>query len=220
MCVKRLVFSGGWDLPFDRAWQSGPETADQRLEPVSDHDLAHRLSAGCVGRTSSHQYRSRTGRRRRSQFGARRSGIAERSHLQPRQPADHQRRHRQLFLQPGGILRGSAGSAGSNCSNQCRGVGRDVHRRYARPQCHSGPGLRQPGYRSRQAFQVLRQDKLDAELRMDAFNAFNHTNFGAPNTGSLGTTTSPNTDINSAEFGQVSTTVSPRVVQIALHVRF
>ena len=64
------------------------------------------------------------------------------------------------------------------------------------------------------------EDKLDAELRMDAFNVFNHTNFGAPSTGTLGTTTSPNTNIDSSQFGQVSTTVSPRVVQIALHIRF
>ena len=64
------------------------------------------------------------------------------------------------------------------------------------------------------------EDKVDAELRMDAFNVFNHTNFGAPSDGSLGTTTSPNTNINSPQFGQVSTTVGPRVVQIALHIRF
>jgi hypothetical protein len=52
-------------------------------------------------------------------------------------------------------------------------------------------------------------EKLDAELRMDAFNVFNHTNFG-----------NPNTNIFSVNFGQVSTTQGPRVVQIALHLRF
>jgi len=38
---------------------------------------------------------------------------------------------------------------------------------------------------------------------------FNHANFG-----------NPNTNIFSVNFGQVSTTQGPRVVQIALHLRF
>ena len=52
-------------------------------------------------------------------------------------------------------------------------------------------------------------EKLDAELRLDAFNVFNHANFG-----------SPNTNIDSANFGQVSTTTGPRILQVALHLRF
>jgi hypothetical protein len=52
-------------------------------------------------------------------------------------------------------------------------------------------------------------EKLDSELRLDAFNVFNHANFG-----------NPNTNIFSSQFGQVSTTQGPRVVQIALHLRF
>ena len=83
-----------------------------------------------------------------------------------------------------------------------------------------GPGFVNLDISLAKHFKFFDKDRLDAELRLDAFNAFNHTNFGAPSNGSLGTTTSPNTDINSPQFGQVSTTVSPRVVQIALHVRF
>jgi len=53
------------------------------------------------------------------------------------------------------------------------------------------------------------EDKFDTELRVDAFNLFNHVNF-----------TSPNTNIFSGQFGQVSTDAGPRVLQLALHVRF
>jgi Carboxypeptidase regulatory-like domain/TonB-dependent Receptor Plug Domain/TonB dependent receptor len=53
------------------------------------------------------------------------------------------------------------------------------------------------------------EGKLDTELRLEAFNVFNHTNFG-----------SPNTNIFSSTFGQVSSTLGPRVVEIALHFRF
>ena len=83
-----------------------------------------------------------------------------------------------------------------------------------------GPGFVNVDIALSKHFKFFDMDRVDAELRMDAFNVFNHTNFGAPNDGSLGTTTSPNTNIDSAQFGQVSTTVSPRIVQIALHLRF
>jgi hypothetical protein len=52
-------------------------------------------------------------------------------------------------------------------------------------------------------------EKLDLELRGDAFNVFNHANFS-----------SPNTNIFSSQFGQVSTTADPRILQVALHARF
>jgi hypothetical protein len=55
----------------------------------------------------------------------------------------------------------------------------------------------------------LLREKLDGELRLDAFNVFNHANFG-----------NPSTNIQSALFGQVSTTNGPRILQVALHFRF
>ena len=65
------------------------------------------------------------------------------------------------------------------------------------------------------------EDKLDAELRLDAFNVFNHVNLGNPSPpGCAAGSCSPITNIDSPEFGQVTTTLGPRVVQIAMHVRF
>ena len=116
-----------------------PKIPDKRLELISDRDLAHRLSAGCACRTKRQQYRSRSGRRRRPQFGARRSGIAERSHLQSPRPAEYRRQRRQLLLQSRGILLKPACEPGQYGPNRCRGAGRAVHRRYAGPQCHSRP---------------------------------------------------------------------------------
>ena len=56
---------------------------------------------------------------------------------------------------------------------------------------------------------LMFREKLDAELRGDAFNVFNHANFG-----------NPNTNIESSLFGQVSTTNGPRILQVALHFKF
>ena len=61
-------------------------------------------------------------------------------------------------------------------------------------------------------------ERVDAELRADAFNVFNHTNFD-----------NPSVDINSSQFGIISNVVGandptnprgPRIVQLALHLRF
>jgi hypothetical protein len=71
-----------------------------------------------------------------------------------------------------------------------------------------GPGSINADVSIAKHFYLLRE-KLDAELRGDAFNVFNHANFG-----------NPNTNIESALFGQVSTTNGPRILQVALHFKF
>jgi hypothetical protein len=52
---------------------------------------------------------------------------------------------------------------------------------------------------------------MDLELRGDAFNVFNHTEFQNPDT---------TYTITSDTFGQISTTYDPRILQLALHLRF
>jgi hypothetical protein len=54
-------------------------------------------------------------------------------------------------------------------------------------------------------------ERYDVELRGDAFNVFNHTQFRNPN---------PTTYPLSSTFGQISTTYDPRILQVALHVAF
>ncbi len=52
-------------------------------------------------------------------------------------------------------------------------------------------------------------EKLDSELRLDAFNVFNHTNF-----------TTITTSINNPTFGQATNAADPRILQVALHLKF
>jgi hypothetical protein len=53
-------------------------------------------------------------------------------------------------------------------------------------------------------------DFFNAELRMEAFNAFNHPQFGAPNM-----------TATSGDFGAIKSQANnARVVQISAHVRF
>jgi len=53
------------------------------------------------------------------------------------------------------------------------------------------------------------RETASLELRVDAFNVFNHTNFS-----------NPDTTISDATFGQISNTAAPRILQVAAHLRF
>ncbi len=74
--------------------------------------------------------------------------------------------------------------------------------------------LRGPGYTnvdlsvSKHLF-FFGEKKLDVELRGDMFNVFNHAEFR-----------NPDTNITDPTFGQISTTADPRIIQVALHFRF
>jgi hypothetical protein len=52
-------------------------------------------------------------------------------------------------------------------------------------------------------------EKVDVELRADAFNLFNTVQFS-----------NPDTNIGDPNFGQISNTADPRIMQLALHVKF
>jgi len=59
------------------------------------------------------------------------------------------------------------------------------------------------------------KERLDIEFRMDAYNAFNHVNFGLPGTGGSGGTA----DISDpSSFGVINNAGRPREVQFALRV--
>jgi hypothetical protein len=52
-------------------------------------------------------------------------------------------------------------------------------------------------------------EKVDVEVRADAFNLFNTVQFS-----------NPDTNIGDPNFGQISNTADPRIMQLALHVKF
>ena len=54
------------------------------------------------------------------------------------------------------------------------------------------------------------KERLGLELRLEAFNVFNHTNFSAPNS----------LDINSTSFGRINSTFDPRILQLAWKFTF
>jgi hypothetical protein len=54
------------------------------------------------------------------------------------------------------------------------------------------------------------KERLGVELRLEAFNVFNHTSFQVPNS----------LDINDTDFGKINTTFDPRILQLAWKFTF
>jgi hypothetical protein len=52
-------------------------------------------------------------------------------------------------------------------------------------------------------------EKFDTEFRADMFNVLNHANFS-----------NPDLTITDSTFGQISTTLPQRIIQLAIHLRF
>lgn len=70
-----------------------------------------------------------------------------------------------------------------------------------------GPGQTNLNLALGKSTQIL--ENLKAELRLEAFNVFNHTEF-----------MNPSTNIYSPQFGEAVNTYDPRIVQIALRLNF
>ena len=217
---QALTFSGGWDLPFDHLWESGPKllTKGWSLYPIltwrtgfpldvnaqlfasntdpgpagdGDPNLVHAdLIAPNVATYNAHNQQTINGNTGNYFFNPNAFTAAP-------------------LVALDGIAQTNAAALVGQFTEGT--LGRNAFR---------GPGEVNLDIALAKHFKFF-EDKLDAELRMDAFNALNHVNFGNPNPpGCSAGACSPITNIDSPEFGQVTTTLGPRVVQIALHVRF
>jgi hypothetical protein len=203
-----IAFSGGWDLPFERAWQSGPKllTKGWSLYPIVTWHSGFPLDV-LAGLNASNTDPGPAG------DGA--PNLVRADLVLPNVATYNARTQQTINGSSGNFYFNpsafdstqlvaldqiaATNAAGLNGVYTEGTLGRNAFR---------GPGFVNVDLALSKHFKVL-NEKLDAELRMDAFNVFNHTNFG-----------NPDTNIFSSTFGQVSTTQGPRVVQLALHLRF
>jgi len=213
-----IAFSGGWDLPFDRLWESGPKvlTRGWSLYPIVTWHTGFPLDV-FAGLNTTNTDPGPAG------DGA--PGLVRADQVLPNIATYNPRTQQTVngstgnyFFNPAALSNtqllaldqiAQSNAAGLNGVYTEGTLGRNAFR---------GPGLINADIALAKHFKFW--ERLDAELRMDAFNVFNHTNFG-----------NPNTNIFSPLFGQVSTTQGPttsnpsgsggpRVLQIALHFRF
>jgi hypothetical protein len=189
----RIVFSGGWDLPFDRLWGSGPKRLTQgwSLYPIVSYRSGFPLDVlGGLSRA-----RNRPGPSAAGDSNLVRANLIGPLVLRdPRLPGN-------LYFDP--AIFTQSGLGGSTCLP-----------------CVTNPAIRTYGSLPRNAFLGPSRTNLDLEIgkvtplwgekmrmefRAEFFNILNSVQFR-----------DPSTSITSGTFGRVSTTYDPRIIQFAV----
>ena len=201
-----LVISGGWDLPFDHLWQSGPKAllAGWSLYPIVTWRTGFPLDVFAGLQTTP------------SDPGPSGAGDAGNVHadlvggsvgiLNPKQYQTINGGAGNYYFNPANFsngrlltLDGVAQQGASQLPYYTYGtLGRNSFR---------GPGATNIDLALAKKFRI--KEKATLELRGDAFNVFNHTQFSNPDTG-----------ISDLTFGQITNTAAPRILQVALHLSF
>jgi hypothetical protein len=206
---QAIALSGGWDLPFDRTWQGGPKmvTRGWSLYPIATWRTGFPLDVLAGLQTSNTDP---------GPAGDGDPNLVRADLVLPVVATYNPRSQQSIGGYVGNYYFNPAAFAASPLlaldataqSNAAALVGEFTEGTLGR-NAFRGPGQINLDIALAKHFKFFNKERLDAELRMEAFNVFNHANFA-----------NPNTNIFSPTFGQVSTTLGPRVLQIALHIRF
>jgi hypothetical protein len=203
-----LTLSGGWDLPFDRMWQSGPKllTKGWALYPIVTWRTGFPLDilSGLVSTNTDP-----------GPAGDGDAGLVRADLVLPTVATYNPRNNQSIggnggnyFFNPLAFSNTALLALDQIASTNAAGLNGQYTEGTFPRNALRGPGSINTDISLSKHF-GFREGKLDAEFRLEAFNLFNHANFA-----------NPNTNIESSTFGQVSTTLGPRVGEIALHIRF
>ena len=205
---NRITFSGGWDMPWDRVWESGPSrlTKGWSLFPIITwHDgfpfdvfarLGDRFNPGSEGPSGAGD-----------PTNIHANIVGPTNTLNPRQ-----------FQDLGASAGYSPGFFWVNPTSFDNTLYPSNDQVVANPSLATYGTLprnflRGPGYINFDlAFSkttALIGDRTKLEFRAEFFNIFNHANF-----------LNPVTNINSGQFGQVTGTHDPRIIQLAMRLSF
>jgi hypothetical protein len=206
---QTFVLSGGWELPFDKLWQSGPKllTSGWSLYPILSLRSGFPLDVFANLNTTIDD----PGPSGAGDAGLVRADLAGNT-VPTLNPSVYQ-----TFTNPnsGTTNSGNYWFDPANFSN-ARALALDgtavtssyPYGTFPRNALR-GPGQTNLDLSISKHFKI--REGIDLELRGDAFNVFNHTEFRNPDTAFT---------IGSDTFGQISTTYDPRILQLALHLRF
>lgn len=203
-----FVISGGWDLPFDHLWSKGPKllTSGWSLYPIFTFH---------TGFTMDVLANLNTTRMDPGPSGAGDAGIA-RADLVGNTVGILNPKNNQQLSNPnnsGSVSTGNYWFDPANFSaarlTALDGVSSTTYYPYG---TFPRNGLRGPGQTNLDlsiSKHFKFSERWDLELRGDAFNIANHTQFR-----------NPDLTITDNTFGQISDTYDPRILQLALHLRF
>ncbi len=204
-----LSLSGGWDLPFDKLWQRGPKllTRGWSLYPILTIRSGFPLDVYGGLNTNINDP---------GPSGAGDAGLV-RADLTTGTVATLSPKNAQVLSNPnnsgstsyGNYLFNPASLSNARLTNLDNNGGTTNFFPYGTFPRNGLRGPRQTNLDLSISKHFIIREGMDLELRGDAFNVLNHAEFQ-----------NPDTTITDSTFGQVSTTYDPRILQLALHLRF
>jgi outer membrane receptor protein involved in Fe transport len=208
---QRLSFSGGWDLPFDRAWSSGPKRLTQgwSLYPIVSWRTGFPLDV-FAGLNASRTNAGPSGAGDRDIVRANLVGGGV-TVFDPKTSQTFRSRPGNYYFNPANFV---SCTVSASCPNglpsTANAIANPALRTYG---TFPRNALRGPG---RTNFDIalakttpLYKERVKLEFRAEAFNVLNHAEFN-----------SPTTSINSSLFGQITDTGDPRIIQLAARITF
>jgi outer membrane receptor protein involved in Fe transport len=231
----RITFSGGWDMPFDRLWDSGPKrlTKGWSLFPIVTWrtGLPFDVFAN-LGERFTYNAEGPSGAGDPGNVHA--NIVGPLNTLNPRTSQTFNGISGNYYFNPNSL-------SNAQCPNDPTIV----------PACVPGPGMlpadfqvqaapalatygtlprnffRGPGYVNFDlAFSKTTAitERVKVEFRAEFFNIFNHANFTNPGIINNGNGTfsggAGGTNPNSSQFGQITSTYDPRIIQLAARFSF
>ena len=198
----RITFSGGWDLPFDRAWSSGPTRLTKGWSLYSIFSWRTGFPLDIPARFGDRFDPTNPGPSGAGDpYLANALFAAGFNSVQLQNPKTVQTINGtsgNYFFNPLGFDNNEADYASAPPQFALYGLPRNFFR---------GPGRTNLDLALAKTTKIT--ERLAAELRLEAFNVFNHTEF-----------TNPDTNPNSGTFGQETTTFDPRILQVAVRLTF
>jgi hypothetical protein len=194
---QRFTLAGGWQLPFDHMWSSGPKalTSGWTLLPIfsmysgSPFDVSAALKNNTVGNKAGSSGAGDP------QLTRAQLTVAKPTTLNPHTSSLH-------YLVKTDYTVPTIWNSTSyipTAAQRTYGMSRD-----------SIPGIGVVNLDFAVTKKTaLYKDRINTELRFEAFNALNHTEFA-----------NPNTSVSSSLFGQVTSVLGNRVGQVALRIQF
>jgi hypothetical protein len=202
----RITFSGGWDLPFDRAWSSGPKrlTNGWSVYPIVTYRTGFPLDVFAGGNFFDDM--DIPGPSGAGDGGQVRANLAGNSVVifDPKTSQTFNNRAGNFWFNPANFSVAGLDSDGTAALlNPALSTYGTLPRNFFR-----APSRVNFDFAVAKSTQII-GERLGMEFRAEFFNIFNHAEFG-----------SPNTTRTSSQFGQISTTADPRIIQFAIRLMF
>ncbi len=210
-----FTFSGGWELPFDHLWQNGPKllTSGWSIYPIFTWRTGFPLDVFANLNTT----RTDPGPSGAGDAGLVRADyVAPVSTMNPKNfqtftnPNSGTTQSGNYYFNPAIFSNANLIALDNLASTDASTLPYFTYGSFPRNSMR-GPGFTNLDLAISKHFRFA-EEKYDVELRMDAFNVFNHTQFLNPDQ-SVKAITTPT-------FGQITNTYSPRILQLALHFAF